>query len=52
MNAAQKVRKIKMNLCNGTGQIGYAIDLDDYCPCPGCEACEDDNWKPGEDADE
>jgi hypothetical protein len=42
----------QMNLCNGTGQIGYAVDIDDYCPCPGCEACESDNWKPGENADE
>lgn len=39
----------QMNLCNGTGQIGYAVDIEDYCPCPGCEACENDEWKLGEE---
>lgn len=39
----------QMNLCNGTGQIGYAVDIEDFCPCPGCEACENDEWKAGED---
>ena len=35
----------QMNLCSGTGQIGYAVDIEDFCPCPGCEACENDEWK-------
>lgn len=38
-----------MNLCNGSGQIGYAVDVDDFCPCPGCDACENDEWELGED---
>ncbi|MGM1044801.1 MAG: hypothetical protein ACQEXX_01505 [Bacillota bacterium] len=35
-----------MNLCNGTGAIGNAVDIMDFCPCPGCDACE------GEEIDE
>jgi hypothetical protein len=22
--------------CNGTGDVGYAVDITDYCPCPRC----------------
>lgn len=40
-----------MNLCNGTGAIGNAVDYMDFCPCPGCDACESDDWN-GEDDDE
>lgn len=28
---------MKCTHCNGTGQIGYAVDPSDYCPCPICE---------------
>lgn len=23
--------------CNGSGQIGYAVDVSYYCPCPTCD---------------
>lgn len=22
--------------CGGSGQVGYAVDISDYCPCPTC----------------
>lgn len=30
--------------CGGTGQIGFAVDISDYCPCPGCKDCEERIW--------
>ena len=37
-------KEAKCKSCNGTGQVGYAVDITDYVECPDCDGLGT-NWK-------